>query len=160
MYGGYRIGKPAHPTAAALAAGIGWHEGADGDDPAGGIAVAVVEADTVREPRIVDLQAALCRVTGEQHEVLVAAESNLGDDRPARVELALDRPEVRTEPVRKRDPTAGVARHGIPDQLVIEGITAVRRQPRVEGTRIGIHAVAAQPQGDRSERAAGGPDPV
>src|ERR1700694_667785 len=92
MYGGYSIGEPAHP--AARAGRVGRHERPDRKNAAVGIAIAIVEFRAIEEPGIVHLDPALTRVAGEQDEMLVPADADLGHDWPAGIELGKDRAQV------------------------------------------------------------------
>src|SRR6202158_973634 len=115
MYGSYGIGEPAQPALSAYATRVGRHEGADRNDTACGIAVTITEFRTVGEPRIVHLDLALGRVAGQQDEMLVDAEANLGHHGPSGIELGNDGAQVGTEPAGEGDPTAGIAGDGVPD---------------------------------------------
>src|SRR5713101_1057811 len=125
MYGGYGGGKPAHRAVAARAAPVDRHEGPDRDDAAGRIAVAIAESRAVGEPGIVYLEPALGRVAGEEDEVLIGTEADLGHHRPPGRELGPDNAQVWTKPTGEGDPTSGVAGDGIPDELVIVCVAAV-----------------------------------
>src|SRR5437764_8496738 len=103
MQRSYRIGKPAHPAAATRAAGIRRRKGADRHDTGRGIAVTILEVHRIGKPWIIDLQAALGGVAGDQDEVLVAGEHHLCNYRATGVELALNHPEIRPEPAREHD---------------------------------------------------------
>src|SRR5712664_661415 len=119
MYGGYGIGKPAQRAVAARAARFDRHECPDRDDAAGGIAVAIAESRAIGEQGIVYLDPALGRVAREEHEVLIGGEADLGHHRPPGIKLGLDNAQVWTKPTGEGDPTSGVARDGVPDELVI-----------------------------------------
>src|SRR5258708_20364186 len=79
--------------------------------------------------------------------MLVDAEVDLGHHRPPGIKLGLDGAHVGTEPAGEGHPTAGVAGDGVPDELVIVRVAAVRREPGVEGTRVGVHAVITKHHG-------------
>src|ERR1700737_5503630 len=98
MYGSYGIGEPAPPALAAYAARVGRCEGADRNDPAGGIAVPITESRAIAEPGIVHLDPALGRVAGQQDEMLVDAEANLGHHGPPGIELDNDGAQAGPEP--------------------------------------------------------------
>src|SRR5438445_12415611 len=116
MYRGYGIGEPAHPAAAARAARVLWHEGADRNDAAGRrVAITVVELDAVGEPGIVDHEAAIQRVPGEKDEVLIAAQPDFCHHRPTRVELAVDGVQVGTDPARECHAPARIGRDRGPE---------------------------------------------
>src|SRR5256885_14153450 len=128
MYGGYGIGKPAQPAVAAQPGRLGRHEGADGDDVAPRAGVSVAQANVVVKPGVVELEPALCRVSGQEDEVLIADQVDLGDHRPSGIQLSLDDAQVGADPPGEGDAAAGVTGDRIPDQLVVLGVTAVRRQ--------------------------------
>src|ERR1700737_4812616 len=108
MYGSYGIGEPAHPALSAFAARVGRHEGADRNDTAGGIAVPITKSRAVGEPGIVHLDPALGRVAGQQDEMLVYAEANLGHHGPSGIELGNDGAQDGPEPAGEGHPTAAI----------------------------------------------------
>ena len=121
----YGDGRPAPPSAAAHARRVLGHEGADRENASRRVAVAFVEADAVVEPRIVGGQPSFRRVAGEQDEVLVATEADLGDDRTARIQLGVNHIQVGAEPAGDGDPTARVAIDRAPEELNIVEVPAV-----------------------------------
>src|ERR1700681_1372418 len=100
MWGGYGTGKPAVPYAEARR-DVGRHERSNRKNASRRVAIAVAEPDAVGKPGVVDFEAVCRVVSGQQHEVLVAAQLDFGDDRPAGVELGSDQAQVWAEPARE-----------------------------------------------------------
>src|SRR5437763_16825733 len=95
----------------------------------------------IREPWVVDLESSRGRISGDENEVLVATQLDLGDDRSTGVELALDQPEIGSPPLGKPDATTGIAADGSPDQSIVEGVATIAGQPGIEGTGSGVDPV-------------------
>src|ERR1700687_2980270 len=150
LYSSYGTGKPPIPFAAARS-GVGRHKRPDRDNAGRRVAITVDEPNTVREPGVVDYEAG-DSIAGQQHEVLVAIQLDFGDNGAAGVELALDQPQVWTEPSGEGHPSTGVGRHGTPDQLVVVRVAAVGRQPGIKTSRIDIDPVVTQHHGYRRNR--------